>query len=181
MTDSGSPFRETFHADEGLQRRLGTLSRLTIILVALSIIVSGFSLFVTLRVTSSPFGEFPVQTVHNRIEGLDGPATRVGQAIVVTGTKCYSRSTRVIIAYSWRLVAPVVDVIGVTEGAGTRIGGCLEQTFHHEWPQEAIDITNQLLDEGHQVIWSIVGVETSPSGASQSWETQQFVVIQGKE
>lgn len=133
-----------------------------------------------------PLGEYPVQTVSNRLPEVSGPAARVGEPLNVTGIKCNDTDAPVDVqgVFRWALIQPAGLQVIAGEGTGERIPGCDEGTFENEWPPEFEQrVRRTLARTGEPVVIALRGVETPIAvddrvPVPREWQTENVTILE---
>lgn len=140
-----------------------------------------------------PLGQYPVQSIRNTVEGIDGPAVRLGDPIKVEGTKCNATTTSILVAgeLRWQSQSPGGIIGGQTDGIAERIPGCETRVFADTPPTAVINqMRAAILENGGPVVWSLNGAETPVAvinnggethphdhGVTRQWTTENFTVV----
>lgn len=130
-----------------------------------------------------PLGDFPVQSVENRVTGVGGPAVLLGDDVRVRSTKC--ADTEVTVRGEWRWVSAEPRGTSVPAGstpAFTRPAGCVTTEYANPMPDAVVERSLELLGDGVTPSWYITGTETpldedGGEGVQQVWQTENFVVV----
>lgn len=84
----------------------------------------------------SPLGEFPLQTIESRVVGVEGPAVRVSDPVIVSAVKC--ARVRIPVRGTISLVRMDTgqrEIVWSATGAAERSEGCQHFTFVNRLPQ----------------------------------------------
>ena len=156
--------------------------------VALALVAGlagGYGLWTALRPDRyDPLGEYPIQTVESRVEGVAGPAVGVGEDLVVSGTKCNDADHPVTVRgnVEWVLTVPPGTTVSLPRGAGVRAPGCQVFTFSNPMPLEVVERSFELFQSTDQnPVWRISGIETpynhAQTGAPRVFTSENFTVV----
>jgi len=162
-------------------------SNAAIMVVALlSMVVAGASFANTHR-RPPPFDplRLPLQTVSDRIDGIDGPAVHIGDDLHVTATKCnYSGADLGITStVAWQSVEPGGTTIPISNNSTFLPGSpqCQTKVFSNPMPQLVQDRTRDLMAQGVTVVrWRITAVVTplgGPQSVKRAWVTEDVQVV----
>lgn len=128
-------------------------------------------------------GPYPTQRVLSRVEGVDGPAVRVGEALLVEGTKCGGDvAVEVEVEIAWQPVEPRGLPAGAATGITVRESGCETRQYVNVVPDEVVDQSlATFATTGIPARWQLAGVETpyldGVVGQRRRWVTQTFAVV----
>jgi hypothetical protein len=131
-----------------------------------------------------PLGEYPVQTVESRLDGVEGPAVVAGGELTVKGVKCADEAVKVEGAVAWSTVDPPGTLIELpSRGIARRDVGCTSFTFRNKMPAGVLDRVRELAASGQTIsVWRISG-EDVPSddegrkGSPRLWTTDNFKIV----
>ena len=150
-------------------------------------VVAAAVLFAELRPHSvwAPLDDYPVQQVLSRVEGVDGPAVRIGELVTVDAVKCNAtdEDVEVVGTVSWQAMDPPGAVITTGSGTGTRPPGCHEQSFANPIPAGVESVISAQHAAGiNAPEWRIQGDETpvrdgGADGQPARWVTESFAVV----
>lgn len=150
-----------------LSRPLGVLMSVSLLALAVSAIAY------QRRHAWEPLGDYPVQTVLSRVDGVEGPAVAEGGTLEVRATKCTAPDIREQVGvagfYVWQRIEPTRLQVEGGEGTGFRQPGCDTRVFSNPLPRE--------IGPG---LWHLAGQETAERGASSQtryWRTENFRVV----
>jgi hypothetical protein len=187
------PFRELdpkLDLEEEHQRYRKHMRHLTsfnAVIIALAILALSLAvLSLPGRIRTEPFDplELPQQQVLNRVDGVMGPALRLGEELRVIATKCNKSgqdlgvSGRIV----WRSVDPAGTQVDGTGGSTIRAGSprCFERSYSNPIPDGVVTRTSELLSQGYpRVVWQLDGVETplGPGAVPKAWHTEPFAIV----
>jgi hypothetical protein len=127
----------------------------------------------------------PVQTVSNRIDGIDGPAAHIGDDLHVTATKCNTSGADLGITsiVSWQSVEPGGTTIPISNNSSILLGtpACETKQFSNPMPPLVQDRTRELMARGVEVVrWRITAVVTplgGPRSVKRAWATEDVRVV----
>ena len=141
------------------------------------------SYWLGLRNTELPDAfRLPPQVVMSRVPGIAGPAVRLGDPVVVQGTKCNITDKTLIGhgAVSWISIEPpgVIEQLPSSGGAAWGPHQCVTRTFVNPMPVAVISaITTLHKYEKGPIMWAITGSITADHYAQQQWVTKPFRVV----
>ena len=121
---------------------------------------------------ADPLGDYDTQIVHNRIEGINGPAVVEGGVLFVTGTKCNATDAPVMVRVdrSWVRVDVGERIQVVFNGPGVRQPGCPTGDFENLLPPEIVPgVWYQTATD--------VPIVDGLDGVPRTWVTQNFTVV----
>lgn len=136
----------------------------------------------------NPLGPYPIQTVRNRVVGVDGPAAYSGNTLEIEGVLCNNEDhpVNVLTTLSWQAVGRTGTfvVIGI-DIPQTRSPGCetfsraTDNPFLNPMPAEVVAAAKGL--EGER--WQIVGFEIpvrddGSSGVRAPFESEEFEIVE---
>lgn len=127
----------------------------------------------------------PVQTVSDRVAGIDGPAVHIGDDLHVTATKCnYSGADLGITSVvSWQSVEPAGTTIPISANSSFLPGSppCQVKVFANPMPPLVQERTRALMAQGVTVVrWRIAAVVTplgGPASVKRGWRTEDVQVV----
>lgn len=129
---------------------------------------------------AQPKEYLPQQTVLSRVKGVDGPAVKMTDMLVVSARKCNLTKKPLTIKGEGSFTAVQPPGLSVLIGSGvvTRKPGCTTIVYRFSLPQTVKDRVNELNAVHKQQVWQIFGEDTPLNGgATVSWSTQPFVII----
>ena len=123
---------------------------------------------------------YPDQRVLSRVEGAIRPAVRLGDDLVVQGTKCNRSEDHVSVrgTTSWAAVDPPGSVVETGRGQAIRAPGCTTVEFRNAIPPAVAARTRALTATAGVacVSWRVTGTETptDPLIRAVVWRTEPF-------
>jgi len=163
-----------------------SLAFLTVLAVGL-FAIAGAILYSEARTPEQwdPLGDYEVQVVTSRVDGVPGPAVHLGGLVEVIGVKCNDEPTPVQVegVVSWQAMDPPGAAIETGAGTADRPPGCTSQRYANPIPVEVrVAIRAQHAQGVDRPVWRIRGVETPvrghEEGATARWVTENFTVIE---
>lgn len=133
-----------------------------------------------------PLAPAATQIVTSRVPAVDGPAVRLGDDVKVTATICNESDESIKVGgfIQWETVQPRGTAIARTDFGGRPVlPGCTEFQFANVMPDEVVERTEQLFEQGVvEVVWRVVGesIPVSSSGEEgvpSPFTTQNFRVV----
>lgn len=165
-------------------RHLTTVNTAIIALAILALSLAVLAL--PQRIRTAPFDPLvlPEQKVLNRIDGVVGPALRLGDELKVTATKCNISGQDVGVSgrIVWRSIDPAGTQVESGGGSTIRAGSprCFERKYSNPIPDGVVARTKELFEQGYpRVVWQLDGVETplGPAAVPKAWSTEPFAIV----
>ena len=161
-------------------RREHGLLAVSLIATSVALILISVAVIVALRRPTpwAPLELYADQTVSSRVDGVDGPAVRVDEPLVVTGTKCVKADVTVRGSSFWQSVDIPGTFIPGGSGVADLKAGCTTKTFINPLPAGVIASAAT----GPRR-WILSGTETPvrPNGKSEgvprTWRSEEFEVV----
>lgn len=118
--------------------------------------------------------------VENRVQGVLGPALRLGDQVRLLQTQCLSAEQPLVVAgvATWASVVPAGQAITNPVSTNVARPGCYTDSLVIALPATVVDRTRELLRDGTQpyVVWHITGLVApiDQEYTSAEWFTEDF-------
>lgn len=152
--------------------------------IGLALAALGLELTATNEAVAPPppakvLGPYPMQTVTNRVAGVEGPALRAGETTRITGELCSTRSVDVLTTITWQAVGHTGTFVTVGRDVPQhRDAGCHKFTFRNPMPPTVVMANGALRSDGTDPLWVVNGYEVPAAGGQrETFTSDPFHIV----